>query len=52
MNMGVEVPVIHEGSPGLYRVIAFLSMSGPWAVKIFLPERGEKIFSFEVGATH
>ncbi len=49
MDMGTEEPKVKEVSPGTYQVKAVFSMMGPWAVKLMLPEGGEKVFSFDVG---
>jgi hypothetical protein len=48
MNMGTEEPVVKETAPGKYRVKVAFSMAGPWAVKLLLPEGGEKVSSFSV----
>lgn len=48
MNMGVEEPEVREISPGIYRTQVSFSMRGPWAVKLILPEKGEKVLNFDV----
>jgi hypothetical protein len=50
MNMGVEEPQVKEISPGRYRVKAIFSMAGPWALKIILPQGGEKIIDFKANS--
>jgi hypothetical protein len=47
MDMGIEEPKIREVSPGKYRTKVTFSMKGPWAVKLSLPEGGEKVLTFE-----
>ena len=50
MDMGTEKPEVREVAPGKYRLKAVFSMKGPWAVKVVLPEGGEKVLTFEAGA--
>jgi hypothetical protein len=50
MDMGTEEPRVKEISPGKYRVKVVFSMKGPWAVKLSLPEGGEKTLAYEVEA--
>lgn len=47
MNMGTEESVAKEVSPGKYRAKVAFSMAGPWAVKLLLPEGGEKVLQFK-----
>lgn len=47
MNMGTETPAVNEVAPGKYRLKADFSMAGSWAVRIRLPEGGEKVLAFE-----
>lgn len=46
MNMGTSEPVVAEVSPGKYRAKVTFSMAGTWAVKLILPEGGEKVLTF------
>jgi len=48
MDMGTSEPKVKEISPGKYQAKVNFSMAGPWAVKLSLPEAGEKIVTFEV----
>ncbi len=48
MDMGIEMPKVKEISPGKYRAKVTFSMAGPWAVKLSLPEGGEKVLTFNV----
>jgi hypothetical protein len=50
MDMGTEEPKVKEIAPGKYRVKVAFAMKGPWAVKVFLPEGGEKVLNYEVGS--
>jgi hypothetical protein len=50
MDMGIEEPNVSEIEAGRYKLKAIFSMKGPWAVKLLLPEGGEKVFTFKVGS--
>lgn len=51
MDMGTEEPKVREIAPGRYQVKVVFSMNGPWAVKLLLPEGGEKVLNFDVGSS-
>jgi hypothetical protein len=51
MDMGTEEPKVREIAPGRYQLKANFSMKGPWAVKLSLPEGGEKVLNFNAGST-
>jgi hypothetical protein len=48
MDMGTEEPAVKESAPGKYQVKVAFPMAGPWAVKLLLPEGGEKVLPFNV----
>ncbi|MFL5814942.1 MAG: FixH family protein [Bdellovibrionia bacterium] len=48
MDMGTEEPAVKETAPGKYQVKVAFPMAGPWAVKLLLPEGGEKVLPFDV----
>jgi hypothetical protein len=48
MNMGTEELSLRAVSPGKYQAKVSFSMAGVWAVKILLPEGGEKTLTFNV----
>ena len=50
MDMGTEQPRVREVRPGVYQVKVNFSMKGPWAVKVSLPEGGEKTLTFKAGS--
>lgn len=50
MDMGIEEPKVRELAPGRYQMKVAFSMKGAWAVKLLLPEGGEKVLHFEVGS--
>jgi hypothetical protein len=43
MDMGTEEPKVRKIAPGRYQLKANFSMKGTWAVKLSLPEGGEKV---------
>lgn len=51
MDMGTEEPNVKEIAPGRYQIKVGFSMKGQWAVKLLLPESGEKVLNFEVGTS-
>lgn len=48
MDMGTEEPEVKEISPGKYQVKAPFAMKGPWAIRLILPDKKEKILNFDV----